>query len=166
MMSNDWFLEMLMYGTYTEREIRFLLIYQLSIVMFSFIVVLLLELFWRKRGEEIMSKNYHEETIENLENLENLENPVENLKGTLEESLEGTLEESVEESTEENTAKNIEENIEEDIEESTDEIIEESLDEDMEAENLSCVEDEDRIFILDENGKSVELEVEDDVADD
>ena len=98
MMSNDWFLEMLMYGTYTEREIRFLLIYQLSIVMFSFIVVLLLELFWRKKGEENMSKNHPEEY--------------------------------------------------------------------MEAEDLSCAEDEDRIFILDENGKSVEVEVEDDVADD
>ena len=163
MISNDWFLEMLMYGTYTEREIRFFLIYQLSVVALSFIVVLLLELFWRKRGEEIMSKNYHEETIENLENLEN---PVENLKGSLEESLEGTLEESVEESTEENTAKNIEENIEEGIEESTDEIIEEPLDEDMEAEDLSCAEDEDRIFILDKNGHSVEMEVEDDAADD
>ena len=65
---------------------------------------------------------------------------------SLEESLEGTLEESVEEST--------------------DEIIEESLDEDMEAEDLSCAEDEDRIFILDENGKSVEVEVEDDATDD
>ena len=56
--------------------------------------------------------------------------------------------------------------IEEGIEESTDEIIEESLDEDMEAEDLSCAEDEDRIFILDGNGKSVEVEVEDDAADD
>ena len=36
----------------------------------------------------------------------------------------------------------------------------------FEAEDLSCVEDEDRIFILDENGKSVEVEVEDDVTDD
>ena len=36
----------------------------------------------------------------------------------------------------------------------------------FEAEDLSCVEDEDRIFILDENGKSVEVEVDDDVADD
>ena len=35
-----------------------------------------------------------------------------------------------------------------------------------ESEDLSCAEDEDRIFILDENGKSVEVEVEDDVADD
>ena len=74
------------------------------------------------------------------------ENPMENLEGTLEESLEGTLEESVEERP--------------------DEIIEEPLDEDMEAEDLSCAEDEDRIFILDENGKSVEVEVEDDVTDD
>ena len=70
------------------------------------------------------------------------ENPMENLEGSLEESLEGTLEESVREN------------------------IEESLDEDMEAEDLSCAEDEDRIFILDENGKSVEVEVEDDVTDD
>ena len=36
----------------------------------------------------------------------------------------------------------------------------------MEAEDLSCVEDEDRVFILDENGHSVEVEVEDDVTDD
>ena len=36
----------------------------------------------------------------------------------------------------------------------------------MEAEDLSCAEDEDRVFILDENGKSVEVEVEDDVTDD
>ena len=36
----------------------------------------------------------------------------------------------------------------------------------FEAEDLSCVEDEDRIFILDDNGKSVEVEVDDDVADD
>ena len=36
----------------------------------------------------------------------------------------------------------------------------------FEAEDLSCSADEDRIFILDENGKSVEVEVEDDVADD
>ena len=70
------------------------------------------------------------------------ENPMENLEGTLEESLEGTLEESVREN------------------------IEEPLDEDMEAEDLSCAEDEDRVFILDENGKSVEVEVEDDVTDD
>ena len=84
-----------------------------------------------------MSKNYSEE---------NFEKSMENLEGTLEESLEGTLEESVEESVGEN--------------------IEEILDEDMEAEDLSCAEDEDRIFILDENGKSVEVEVEDDVADD
>ena len=48
MISNDWFLEMLMYGTYTERETRFFLIYQLSVAALSFIVVLLLELFWRK----------------------------------------------------------------------------------------------------------------------
>ena len=74
------------------------------------------------------------------------EENLENLEGSLEESLEGTLEESVEESVGEN--------------------IEEILDEDMEAEDLSCAEDEDRIFILDENGKSVEVEVEDDVADD
>ena len=73
---------------------------------------------------------------------ENFEKSMENLEGTLEESLEGTLEEGVEED------------------------IEEPLDEDMEAEDLSCAEDEDRIFILDENGKSVEVEVEDDVADD
>ena len=98
MISNDWFLEMLMYGTYTERETRFFLIYQLSVAALSFIVVLLFELFWRKKGEDIMSRNYHEEY--------------------------------------------------------------------MEAEDLSCAEDEDRIFILDENGKSVEVEVEDDVADD
>ena len=74
------------------------------------------------------------------------EEKLENLEGSLEESLEGTLEESVEEST--------------------DEIIEEPLDEYMEAEDLSCAEDEDRIFILDGNGKSVEVEVEDDVTDD
>ena len=80
-----------------------------------------------------MSKNYHEENLENRE-------------CSLEKPLEDTLEESVEEST--------------------DEIIEEPLDEYMEAEDLSCAEDEDRIFILDENGKSVEVEVEDDVADD
>ena len=36
----------------------------------------------------------------------------------------------------------------------------------MESEDLSCVEDEDRVFILDENGKSVEVEVSDDVGDD
>ena len=36
----------------------------------------------------------------------------------------------------------------------------------MEAEDMSCAEDEDRIFILDENGKSVEVEVEDDATDD
>ena len=36
----------------------------------------------------------------------------------------------------------------------------------MEPEDLSCTEDEDRIFILDENGKSVEVEVADDAADD
>ena len=71
--------------------------------------------------------------------------PEENLEN-LEGSLEGTLEASVEEST--------------------DEIIEEYIEEYMEAEDLSCAEDEDRIFILDEHGKSVELEVEDDVADD
>ena len=139
MISNDWFLEMLLYGTYTEREIRFFLIYQLSVVALSFIAVILLELFWSKKGEISMSKNHYEN---NPEMLENLENPMENLEGTLEESLEGTLEESVEED------------------------IEEPLDEDMEAEDLSCAEDEDRIFILDENGKSVEVEVEDDVADD
>ena len=74
------------------------------------------------------------------------EENLENLEGTLEESLEGTLEESVEENTEE--------------------IIEEPLDDDMEAEDLSCAEDEDRVFILDENGKSVEVEVEDDATDD
>ena len=50
MISNDWFLEMLLYGTYTEREIRFFLIYQLSVAALSFIAVLLLELFWRKKG--------------------------------------------------------------------------------------------------------------------
>ena len=98
MISNDWFLEMLLYSTYTEREIRFFLIYQLSVAALSFIAVLLLELFWRKKGEENMSKNHPEEY--------------------------------------------------------------------MEAEDLSCVEDEDRVFILDENGHSVEVEVEDDVADD
>ena len=70
------------------------------------------------------------------------EENLENLEGSLEESLEGTLEESVREN------------------------IEEPLDEDMEAEDMSCAEDEDRIFILDENGKSVEVEVEDDATDD
>ena len=139
MISNDWFLVMLLYGTYTEREIRFFLIYQLSVVALSFIAVILLELFWSKKGEISMSKNHYEN---NPEMLENLENPMENLEGTLEEPLEGTLEESVKED------------------------IQEPLDEDMEAEDLSCVEDEDRIFILDENGKSVEVEVEDDVTDD
>ena len=151
MISNDWFLGMLLYGTYTEREIRFFLIYQLSVVALSFIAVILLELFWSKKGEISMSKNHYEN---NPEMLENLENPMENLEGTLEEPLEGTLEESVGESIEAN------------IVESTDKIIEEPLDEDMEAEDMSCAEDEDRIFILDENGKSVEVEVEDDAADD
>ena len=56
--------------------------------------------------------------------------------------------------------------LEESVEESTDEIIEEPLDDYMEAEDLSCAEDEDRIFILDGNGKPVEVEVEDDAADD
>ena len=90
-----------------------------------------------------MSKNHYEE---NPVTNENLENPTEDLEGSLEESLGDTLEESVEEST--------------------DEIIEEPIEEYMEAEDLSCAEDEDRIFILDENGKSVEVEVEDDAADD
>ena len=36
----------------------------------------------------------------------------------------------------------------------------------MEPEDLSRVEDEDRIFVLDADGRSVELEVEDDVEND
>ena len=36
----------------------------------------------------------------------------------------------------------------------------------MEPEDLSCTEDEDRIFFLDADGKSVEVEVADDVGDD
>ena len=35
-----------------------------------------------------------------------------------------------------------------------------------ESEDPSCAEDEDRIFILDADGKSVEVEVDDDVTDD
>ena len=145
----DFFCELMLYGNYTEKELWFLLFFKLAALLVAFILVFLMEVFWNDDGGKKMSKNYPEENLENLE-------------GSLEESLEGTLEESVEESTEENTAKNIEEG----IEESTDEIIEEPLDEDMEAEDLSCAEDEDRIFILDKNGKSVEVEVEDDVTDD
>ena len=130
----DFFSELMFYRNCTERELWFLLFFRLAALLAAFILVLLMEVFWKDDGGKKMSKNYPEE------------NPMENLEGTLEESLEGTLEESVEENTEE--------------------IIEEPLDEDMEAEDLSCAEDEDRIFILDKNGHSVELEVEDDVADD
>lgn len=129
----DFFCELMLYGNYTERELWFLFFFRLAALLVAFILVLLMEVFWKSDGGEKMSKNYSEE---------NFEKSMENLEGTLEESLEGTLEESVEED------------------------IDEILDEDMEAEDLSCVEDEDRIFILDENGKSVEVEVEDDVADD
>ena len=126
----DFFCELMLYGNYTERELRFLLFFRLAALLAAFILVLLMEVFWKDDGGDTMSKNHPEE------------NPMENLEGTLEESLEGTLEESVREN------------------------IEEPLDEDMEAEDLSCAEDEDRVFILDENGKSVEVEVEDDVTDD
>ena len=136
----DFFCELMLYENCTEREIRFLLLFRLAALLSAFILVLLMELFWKSDGGK-MSKDYSEE---------NIENPTENLEGTLEESLEGALEESVEEDT--------------DV--IIDEIIEEPLDEDMEAEDLSCAEDEDRIFILDENGKSVEVEVDDDVTDD
>ena len=44
--------------------------------------------------------------------------------------------------------------------------IEEVLDETLEPEDLSCAEDEDRIFVLDADGRSVEVEVEDDAEDD
>ena len=126
----DFFSELMFYRNCTERELWFLLFFRLAALLAAFILVLLMEVFWKDDGGDTMSKNHPEE------------NPMENLEGTLEESLEGTLEESVREN------------------------IEESLDEDMEAEDLSCAEDEDRIFILDENGKSVEVEVEDDVTDD
>ena len=126
----DFFCELMLYGNYTERELQFLLFFRLAALLAAFILVLLMEVFWKDDGGDTMSKNHPEE------------NPMENLEGTLEESLEGTLEESVREN------------------------IEEPLDEDMEAEDLSCAEDEDRVFILDENGKSVEVEVEDDVTDD
>ena len=118
------------YRNCTERELWFLLFFRFAALLAAFILVLLMEVFWKDDGGDTMSKNHPEE------------NPMENLEGTLEESLEGTLEESVEED------------------------IDEILDEDKEAEDLSCAEDEDRIFILDENGKSVEVEVEDDVTDD
>ena len=129
----DFFSELMFYRNCTERELWFLLFFRLAALLAAFVLVLLMEVFWKDDGGKKMSKNYPEENFENLE-------------GSLEESLEGTLEESVEEST--------------------DEIIEEILEENMEVEDLSCAEDEDRIFILDENGKSVEVEVEDDVADD
>ena len=126
----DFFSELMFYRNCTERDLWFLLFFRLAALLAAFILVLLMEVFWKDDGGDTMSKNHPEE------------NPMENLEGTLEESLEGTLEESVREN------------------------IEEPLDEDMEAEDLSCAEDEDRIFILDENGKSVEVEVEDDVTDD
>ena len=126
----DFFSELMFYQNCTERELWFLLFFRLAALLAAFILVLLMEVFWKDDGGDTMSKNHPEE------------NPMENLEGTLEESLEGTLEESVREN------------------------IEEPLDEYMEAEDLSCAEDEDRIFILDENGKSVEVEVEDDVTDD
>ena len=126
----EFFSELMFYRNCTERELWFLLFFRLAALLAAFILVLLMEVFWKDDGGDTMSKNHPEE------------NPMENLEGTLEESLEGTLEESVREN------------------------IEEPLDEDMEAEDLSCAEDEDRVFILDENGKSVEVEVEDDVADD
>ena len=125
----DFFSELMFYRNCTERELWFLLFFRFAALLAAFILVLLMEVFWKDDGGDTMSKNYPEENLENLEG-----------------SLEGTLEASVEEST--------------------DEIIEEPLEENMEAEDLSCAEDEDRIFILDENGKSVEVEVEDDVADD
>ena len=125
----DFFSELMFYRNCTERELWFLLFFRLAALLAAFILVLLMELFWKSDGGEKMSKNYSEENLENLE-------------GSLEESLEGTLEESVREN------------------------IEEPLDEDMEAEDLSCAEDEDRIFILDADGKSVEVEVDDDVTDD
>ena len=140
--SYEFFSELMFYRNCTERELWFLLFFRFAALLAAFILVLLMEVFWKDDGGDTMSKNHPEE------------NPMENLEGTLEESLDGTLEESVDETFDEN------------INEGIDEIIEESLDEDMEAEDLSCVEDEDRIFILDENGKSVEVEVEDDVADD
>ena len=126
----EFFSELMFYRNCTERELWFLLFFRLASLLAAFILVLLMEVFWKDDGGDTMSKNYPEEK------------PTENLEGSLEESLEGTLEESVREN------------------------IEEPLDEDMEAEDLSCAEDEDRIFILDENGKSVEVEVEDDVTDD
>ena len=137
----DFFSELMFYRSCTERELWFLLFFRLAALLAAFVLVLLMEVFWKDDGGKKMSKNYPEENLENLE-------------GTLEESLEGTLEESVDETFDEN------------INEGIDEIIEESLDEYMEAEDLSCAEDEDRIFILDGNGKSVEVEVEDDVTDD